>query len=179
MNNKSPFDLGWLRSSRKQRILVADDDENTRLLYSMVLSRAGYDVGNAADGEEAWAALGCVHYDLLLTDHHMPRLTGLELVARMRDARMDLPVIVSSGCASLGNAAEYPQLGLIAIVKKSSDFTELLEIVKTHFEKASVREDGLYKEPLIPEGIPSSLWLRGIYQPRTHGWLHAPTKSHG
>ena len=139
-----------------------DDDECTRCLYSVVFSRSGYQVDDAADGEEAWKALLCSHYDLLLTDQNMPQLTGLELVARMREAGMRLPVIMSSGCDDLGSAADYPELGLEAIIEKSADLTELLETVKNAFAH-------LFS------------WPRGNENEnrRTHGWLRVPTAPSG
>lgn len=62
--------------ARPRRILVADDDEAIRYLISTVLADAGFDVNAASDGQQAWEALLHEHYDLLVTDSHMPRLTG-------------------------------------------------------------------------------------------------------
>ena len=61
---------------RCRRILVVDDDEDERHIDCMMLSRAGYTVDTAADGEEAWKMLLSVSYDLLLSDHNMPRLSA-------------------------------------------------------------------------------------------------------
>src|SRR5690349_14286804 len=68
----------------RPRILVVDDDATTRQLNCLLLSRIGYDVDAAENGEQAWHALLATGYDLLITDHNMPLLTGLELVARAR-----------------------------------------------------------------------------------------------
>src|SRR5437870_4252624 len=83
-------------SQREWKVLVAEDDESTRYLLCRFLERAGYRVEAAADGEEAWNALLVSHYDLLLSDHNMPRLRGLDLVARLRAAGLNLPVIIDS-----------------------------------------------------------------------------------
>jgi len=115
--------------SREWRILAVDDDEDTQFLYARVLARAGYNVTAVADGEEAWTALLTARFDLLLADHNMPRLCGLDLVARMRAAGMTLPVIINSGCLDLREAAAYPHLGLAAVLHKSH-FTELIDAVR-------------------------------------------------
>jgi CheY-like chemotaxis protein len=108
-----------------QKILVVDDDEDSRYVTRQRLLRIGYFVDEAADGEEAWEALLAVRYDLLLTDHNMPRLCGLDLVARMRAAGMRLPVILHSGWPGLKDSTDYPDLHLSAVIRKSSNFTEI------------------------------------------------------
>ena len=70
--------------SRQWRILAVDDDEDTQFLQARVLVSAGYNVTAVADGEEAWAALLTRRFDLLLADHNMPRLCGLDLFERAR-----------------------------------------------------------------------------------------------
>jgi DNA-binding NtrC family response regulator len=107
-----------------------DDDEDTQFLQARVLASAGYNVTAVADGEEAWAALLTRRFDLLLADHNMPRLCGLDLVARMRAAGMTLPVIINSGCLDLGEAPDYPHLDLAAVLQKSCHFTEILDAVR-------------------------------------------------
>jgi DNA-binding response OmpR family regulator len=79
------------------RILVADDDQGVRDVVANALRLASYRVGCAHDGEDAWNALSSNGYDLLITDHEMPRLTGLDLLRRVRDRKPDVPVILISG----------------------------------------------------------------------------------
>jgi hypothetical protein len=70
----------------RQRILVADDDEDIRLLIGDALAECGFEVVAARDGEEAWSLALRNSFDLVITDNDMPRLTGLELINRMREA---------------------------------------------------------------------------------------------
>jgi DNA-binding response OmpR family regulator len=78
-------------------LLVADDDAGMRLIITTWLRDAGHRVSSVEDGEAAWEVLGAVGADLLITDHDMPRLKGLELVRRIRAGRLNLPVILISG----------------------------------------------------------------------------------
>src|ERR1039458_9853176 len=94
---------------RSRRILVADDDEDIRYLLSTVLAGAGYDVNAASDGQQAWEALLHGHYDLLVTDNDMPRLTGIELIGRIRKEGMSLPVIIASGSFPVQRVRNDPQ----------------------------------------------------------------------
>ena len=80
-------------------VLVAEDDVLVRNLVNTVLIRAGYAVLLAADGEEALDLSrrynGDIH--LLLSDVMMPRMDGLELVARLREERPTVPALLVSG----------------------------------------------------------------------------------
>jgi two-component system, chemotaxis family, sensor histidine kinase and response regulator WspE len=62
------------------RILVVDDDISIRELSAAVLMPSGYQVDTAEDGAAGWEALHGNNYDLLITDHNMPRVSGVELV---------------------------------------------------------------------------------------------------
>jgi len=84
------------------RILVVDNDRVIRRINSVALHRAGYHVDTAEDGLAGWEALHAVrhapeNYDLLITDHDMPGLTGLALVKKLRAAQMVLPIIMATG----------------------------------------------------------------------------------
>jgi CheY-like chemotaxis protein len=85
---------------RRARILYVDDEPQLRRLGELVLVQSGYEVHTAADGAEAWDALQHVHYNLLITDHDMPRLTGLELATQARLAGMRIPIVLASGSAN-------------------------------------------------------------------------------
>ena len=69
-----------------KRILIAEDERATRHLLSKILEKAGYEVEVALDGEAALAALRARPFDLMLLDVWMPGMSGLEVLAAMRDA---------------------------------------------------------------------------------------------
>ncbi|MEY4325613.1 MAG: Transcriptional regulatory protein YycF [Verrucomicrobiota bacterium] len=82
------------------RILYADDDRCILRACQIMLDRAGYDVDTVADGAEAWAALQCMPYHLVITDNEMPRLTGLELIHKVREALIPVPIVLASASVS-------------------------------------------------------------------------------
>lgn len=92
-----------------RRILVVDDDAGLRNLMAALLRQAGHLVSCAEDGEEAWEALCSERFDAMITDHEMPRLTGLELLRRVRAAPHKMPVILISGRMPVGET-DLPQL---------------------------------------------------------------------
>ncbi len=82
----------------RRRILVVDDSITVRELERTMLKNQGYDVDVAVDGMDGWNAIRTGAYDLIVSDVDMPRMTGLELVARIRaDSRLQkMPVIIVS-----------------------------------------------------------------------------------
>jgi DNA-binding response OmpR family regulator len=123
------------------RILVVDDDIELRLLNTDVLVRSGYKVDTAADGAAAWDALHANCYDLLITDNNMPKICGVELVKKLRSARMALPVILASAAIPVAELDRHPRLQLAATLVKPFTCDELLGTVnKVLRATASVRE---------------------------------------
>ena len=76
------------------RILIVDDDHMTRQLLRKVLTKAGFVTTVAKDGVEALTALRAHKFDLLLLDVWMPRMNGLELLAKLRARKAPPRVIV-------------------------------------------------------------------------------------
>ena len=102
-------------------LLVVDDEKNIRRTLHMVLSGEGYQVVEAGSGEEALNAVNNpdLPIDLMILDLKLPKLSGLEVLERLRsdDATRDLPVIVISGHATVHDAVNAIKLG-------ASDFFE-------------------------------------------------------
>ena len=114
------------RSNRSCRILVVDDDVGIRESNSELLISCGYQVDAAEDGAAGWDALHVRSYDLLITDNNMPKVSGVELVKKVRSARMALPVILASGA----RPANEMELQLSAMLLKPFTADELLGMVK-------------------------------------------------
>ncbi|HWA10075.1 MAG TPA: response regulator [Opitutaceae bacterium] len=79
------------------RVLVIDDDREVRQLSANLMAGLGFEVDTADDGETAWKAICFSSYDLIITDNDMPRLSGLELIRRMRSMSLEVPCILVSG----------------------------------------------------------------------------------
>jgi Response regulators consisting of a CheY-like receiver domain and a winged-helix DNA-binding domain len=76
------------------RILIAEDNKNQRLLLKAVLQEKGYEVAEAADGEQALDVLDHMRVDLLIADIMMPKLDGYELTRMLRESHNTLPVLM-------------------------------------------------------------------------------------
>ena len=105
-------------------------------MNARVLIGSGYSVDTAADGADAWAAVQTVSYDLLITDNSMPRVSGLELIRKLRSENMTLPVILASGTVPIEELKRHPLLPLEAILPKPFTIAELLDVVKKVLREA-------------------------------------------
>ena len=112
------------------QILVADDDQTIRRLHVDALSRCGYRVDSAEDGEAAWDALSTSSYDLMVTDNNMPKLSGVELLRKLRASRMSLPVILATGAIPAEEFARSPWLRPAATLLKPYTMVDLVNTVK-------------------------------------------------
>src|SRR5450432_2549267 len=92
-------------------ILVVDDEGAIRYAIGKALQRVGYQVSEAASGETALELLDSQNFDVVLTDIRMPGLTGVELLAQIKEKAPDSIVILMTGYASLGTAVESLRLG--------------------------------------------------------------------
>ena len=129
-----------------QRILVVDDEPLIRQFSTEVLIYSGYEADATADGAVAWQALNTDNYDLLITDHNMPKVSGVELLKQLRAARMALPVILVSGMTPMEELKRHPWLQIDATLLKPFTVEELLGTV-TKVPRATVSAPGQI-EPL-------------------------------
>lgn len=113
-----------------KKILYAEDNEALRETYVRTLRAAGYLVLAVSDGQAALDAARGSSFDLLITDNDMPRLTGLELIARLRLAGADLPIIVTSGSTNHFATPDYRWLRLSAWVQKPFAMETLVALVR-------------------------------------------------
>jgi two-component system chemotaxis response regulator CheY len=83
------------------RVLVVDDDEHVRKTVRLILTKAGYDVVVAEDGEMGIKAIKSddnpLMVDVILCDMHMPKVNGTEAIAYFRSQFPSVPVIVMTG----------------------------------------------------------------------------------
>jgi CheY-like chemotaxis protein len=106
--------------NRTLRILCAEDHELICELLKKVLSDAGYDVECVFDGQAAWELLSAnpSAFDVLITDHQMPRLSGLDLVQKLRQTAFAGRIVVESGNLTPELEAAFLALRVDRIVRK-------------------------------------------------------------
>ena len=108
-------------------VLVADDDPDILELVAFRLGRAGYGVLKAADGAEALRLIEEQQPDLAVLDVMMPRMTGYDVIARMREneATEKIPVILLTARVQEADVARGCEVGADDYVKKPFSPQEL------------------------------------------------------
>ena len=107
-------------------ILLVDDEQYIRTVLGRVLIRAGYDVLEAANGEQALEIVRSTKVAAVLLDLRMPGKPGDEVLTELRNLDADLPVIMVSGALDARMKAHLLQLGATTCIDKPIHQTKLL-----------------------------------------------------
>jgi len=124
------------------RLLVADDDPDSRRTLARLLERLGYDVVTAEHGLAALEMVQWQPFDLILTDIAMPQLDGLALLRRLKsaDATRDIPVIMVSGLADLASVVECIENGAEDHITKPYEVVLLHARIRASLERKRMRD---------------------------------------
>jgi DNA-binding response OmpR family regulator len=123
-------------SNEMTHVLVVDDETAIRYSVSKTLQRVGYQVQEAASGEDALEILQRQPFDVVLTDIRMPGLDGVELVRRIKDIDTDTIVVLMTAYPSLGTAVEALRLGAHDYLIKPSSSQDIRQCVARGVERS-------------------------------------------
>ena len=111
------------------KTLVVDDELVFRSLISRAVERVGHEVQVAEDGRNALQLMEQEAFDLVITDWHMPGMTGTELIARIREQRPKLPVIMITGCVHECEVYDEASVRADALLFKPFSIPKLYEAI--------------------------------------------------
>jgi DNA-binding response OmpR family regulator len=120
------------------RILVVDDDKNTRMLLSAVLGNAGYEVSLASNGLEALEVLDKEHVDLVVLDIMMPRMNGYEFTQTLRENHNNIPILMVSAKQLPADKHKGFLVGTDDYITKPIDDEEMLYRIKALLRRAKI-----------------------------------------
>lgn len=118
-------------------LLVIDDDDDQRNLIARRLMRKGYAVETASDARSGLQLIQERPIHLVLLDHMMPGVSGLEALKLLRNKYPStmLPVIMVTARDDSGNIADALELGVSDYVTKPVDFERLLTLIQLHLSR--------------------------------------------
>jgi len=119
-------------------ILIIDDEKAIRKTLSEILSFEGYNIEEAADGEEGLKRFGEKNFDLVLCDIKMPKLDGIEFLEKAREINPDIPIIMISGHGNIDTAVEAVKKGAFDYISKPPDLNRLLITLRNATEKQNL-----------------------------------------
>src|SRR5919198_6169539 len=113
----------------KKQVLIVDDEPNLRKILAAQLSRDGYDVLLAEDGEQGLALLREHHIDLVVTDLKMPKVDGMTLLREALAEQPELPIVMITAHGTVDTAVEALKLGAFDYPTKPFDKDEVRQVV--------------------------------------------------
>ena len=135
------------------RILVIDDDPGVRDSMERMLRLAGYTVQSAASGEEGFDVARGGLFDVILSDMRMSGISGIDVLRKLRDVRVDAAFIVMTGFGTVDTAVEAMKLGAVDFVQKPFFRDELLMRVRSAADRRQLaRQVDLLQRQMQPAG---------------------------
>lgn len=116
-------------------ILVIDDEKSIRNVLKDILSNEGYKVDEAADGEEGLKKFTDKNYDVVLCDIKMPKLDGIDFLAKATELNAEVPIIMISGHGNIETAVDAVKKGAYDYISKPPDLNRLLITIRNATDK--------------------------------------------
>ncbi|MBP7509604.1 MAG: response regulator [Prolixibacteraceae bacterium] len=110
----------------KHKILIVDDGESQRFVLKVFLLREGYLVGEAENGIKALQCMKEQHYDIILLDHKMPGMNGVEVLKEVKRTNPEIAVVIISAYGTIERAVEAMEAGAFYYITKPVDLDKLL-----------------------------------------------------
>lgn len=127
------------------RVLVVDDEADVRKSVRLTLVKAGYDVVEAEDGEKAIQAIRSgdnpLMVEAIVTDIHMPKVSGMEAIAFFRSEFPSVPIIVLTGQPDLAGASHLYKQGVVEYLVKPIEPEKLTAAVHKAVKEHVFKDD--------------------------------------
>jgi DNA-binding response OmpR family regulator len=164
------------RMRSRGKILIVDDEPINLEFFDVMLSKLGFTVEKAADGEEALAKIKAVNPDLVLLDNIMPKMTGWEVTRALKQERAwrkwrDTPLIMFTAMTDVKDRIDGLELGVDDYITKPFNFSEVLARIRAVLRSRELTRQLVRREKRIGvvESLNSSLvyFTRHVRKPIT------------
>ena len=121
-----------------QRVLIVDDEENTRIGLVKLLAQEGYDAKAVADGFEALEYLNDGRIDLVITDINMPGMNGLVFLRELNQTYPEIKVVMITAYGGVGSYLESMNLGALEYLHKPVKLKDLKAVLSKVLDPTEV-----------------------------------------
>lgn len=125
----------------KFKILIIDDEKNIREIFSLLLEEQGYAVQEAKNGTEGLKKTQTFFPDVVLLDMNLPDLSGIEVLAKIKEYLPVCEVIIITAFGTIKTAVEATKLGAYDYLEKPIDNDELLLLISRALEVNKLRKE--------------------------------------
>lgn len=125
-------------------ILLVDDNESQRRVVEFWLNEEHYRVATAPNAESALGLISKNHFDLVISDIKMPGLSGMDLLAKLREQAPEVPVILITAFGTVNDAVAAMKLGAFDYVLKPLNIEEFKVIVQKALEHGKLVDENRY-----------------------------------
>ncbi|MTJ48238.1 response regulator [Dolichospermum sp. UHCC 0259] len=113
----------------QRKVVIADDDEDSRMLLAFLLEDEGWLVEQAKNGKEAIEKVVQEKPHLLILDNRMPELTGIEVYQHLQEQKIDLTTVLVTAYSDIEKLAS--SLGIVHFLRKPIDISELFIVIES------------------------------------------------
>ncbi len=139
--------LSGLDRNGSAHILLVDDNKGGLGARKAILEELGHCVTTAAGGEDAWERVSKAKFDLVITDHRMARMNGVELIRRIRAVHPDIPVIMLSGYVEALGLTEANTGADMVLAKNATEVTHLIRGVSRLLRQRAAKKPPKSQKP--------------------------------
>ena len=125
------------------RILVAEDQEKLNSIVTRKLTKEGYAVDSCYNGEEAWDYIEGAEYDIVLLDIMMPRMSGLDVLKRMRAKGNHTPVIMMTALGQTDDKITGLDMGADDYLVKPVDLDEMIARIRSIIRRSTSKSSNI------------------------------------
>ncbi len=125
------------------RILIVDDEEVVCRSCTRILTEAGHEVESTLDGQSALQKVAEGHYDVVILDIMMPKISGLEILQAIKEEHPDVDVVMVTGLSQIETAVLSMKLGAFDYLSKPFDPDELVMVIDRALERRRLLRENL------------------------------------
>jgi two-component system, response regulator, stage 0 sporulation protein F len=120
-----------------KRVLVVDDEQNSREGLSKILTKEGYSVRTAENGKKALLEAENNSFDLIITDLRMPEMDGIEVLEKLRKKNKDIGVVIVTAYGEVNSYLKAMNLGAFEYLNKPIHLEELRRVINKALHESS------------------------------------------